>query len=84
MIRYIPVRGSLSASVKEEQTFQTREALTAFILDRATRFFRYVGSDAVPQITFGATAGEDPRIGWKTVQSVFVGRTCVGYCDTII
>ena len=84
MIRYIPVRGSISASVKEEQTFPNQDAMLAFSLDRATRFLRYVGSDAVPQITFGAPAGEDPRIGWKTVQSVFVGRTCVGYCDTII
>ena len=80
MIKYRPVRRTLSASLKEEQIFATMDELMQFVEDRARRFFRFVGCERLPQIIIAEPDGDDLRIGWKNVQAIFVENKCVGYC----
>lgn len=78
MIKYRPVRGSLSASIKEEVTFSTMEDLLHFLQDRAMRLAGYLGTD-LPVITLSEDAGDDPVTGYRNQHSVFSNSICIGY-----
>ena len=80
MIKYRPVRRTLSASLKEEQIFATMDELLQFIAEKSRLLFNFIGRDATPQIIVTDPDGDDPRIGWKKVQSIYVGHVCVGFC----
>ena len=79
MIRYIPVRDSLSASVKEERTFSTKDDLMSFLLEKTALFFQYIGKDVLPKITFGDSS-ECRMIGWKECCSIILDGRTIGFC----
>ena len=79
MIKYRPVRGSLSASIKEEVTFSTMEEMLHFLQDRATRLSGYLGTD-LPVITVSETSGNDQLTGYRNQHVIFSKSICIGYC----
>ena len=82
MIKYIPIRGSISSSVKEELTFQTTEEMLGFLFERFARAYKYVGSRSLDksEITFGNDNGSDNLVGWVNVRNVYIRNICIGYC----
>ena len=83
MIKYRPVRGSLSASIKEECTFSTMEEMFHFLYDKAVRIAMYTGS-ALPDmddIIIGTEASDNNAIGYKSERTIMFKNTyCIGYC----
>ena len=79
MIKYRPVRGSISASIKEEVTFSTMEEMLHFLQDRAMRLAGYLGTE-MPEITVSDAAGNDQLTGYRNQQVVFSNSICIGYC----
>ena len=82
MIKYRPVRRTLSASIKEEQTFSTADDLIRFLFDRWTSVFAYCGSAPLTaeEIVIGETEGKNQQTGWTDERMIFVRDKCVGYC----
>ena len=81
MIKFAPVRSTPSASLKDEQLFDSLPDLILFITDRRRRLARYIGSSAsCGSIVLEDLHLDDPRIGWKSVRKICVGSVCVGYC----
>ena len=85
MIKYRPVRSSISASIKEEETFSTMEDMLHFLHDRWSRIYAFIGS-VVPfqpeEILIGESEGYDQLTGYRNVRRIRVARTghCIGYC----
>ena len=79
MIKYRPVRRSISASIKEEVTFSTMEEMIHFLYERAHRLAGYLGTD-LPVITIREAAGDDPLTGYRNQHVVFSNSVCIGYC----
>lgn len=83
MIRFRPVRMSLSASVKEEQTFSTMEEMFHFLHDNAVRMARYTGTTlpAINDIVISLTACDNPVTGYKNERAVMLRNVrCIGFC----
>lgn len=81
MIRFAPVRSTLSASLKDELVFDSLPDLIRFVADRRRRLARYIGSSAIcGSIVLDDLHLDDPRIGWRNVRRICVGSVCVGYC----
>ena len=83
MIKYRPVRGSLSASIKEERTFSTMEEMFHFLYDMAVRMARYTGADLPDpdDIVIAGDASDNLITGYKNERSVmFQNIRCIGYC----
>ena len=83
MIRYRPVRNSISLSLKEEQVFQTVSDMLQYVFGRCVSYALYVGSRPP---SFGDLAvvpmpGDDPATGYRNECMVTLRRVhCVGYC----
>lgn len=87
MIRFIPDRSSLSASLKEERVFDSLEELRDHLYDSLCRFCSFIGSSECPgldQICISDVQGDDPLTGYKNVRTVTVSLHsvlhCVGLC----
>lgn len=82
MIKYRPQRFSLSASVKDEQLFDTLDQMKLFILNTSGRIALYIGKKPFlpDDILIGDITGDDPVVGWKNVRPVCLKNTCIGYC----
>lgn len=96
MILYRPHRGSLSASIKDEQMFNSIEEMKQFIHDEWCRICNFIGNKepfSIDDIVVSEIIGDDPRIAWKNVRHVCVKRMwnenyiekystpqCIGYC----
>ena len=78
MIKYRPVRRSLSASIKEEETFHTMEEMLHFLRDRAQRIAGSIGSEP-HEITGSASAEPDLLTGCRIQRCVFCDSICIGY-----
>ena len=79
MIKYRPVRRSLSASIKEEETFSTMEDLLHLLRERASHFAEYIGSEP-PEITVRESAADDPLTGYRNERCIYSGSVCIGFC----
>jgi len=82
MIRYIPRRQTLSASVKDEQIFETFDQMKLFILNVTGRIALYVGGKPFlpDDIIIGDISGNDPMIGLKNVRAVHIKSMYIGCC----
>ena len=82
MIKYRPMRQSLSASVKEEQVFETIDKMILSILNTTGRMALYVGQKPyIPDdIVISDPDGDDPMVGWKNVRSISIKKKCIGFC----
>ena len=82
MIKYVPIRFSISASVKDEQTFDTLDQMKLFLLNTAGRIALYIGKNAyIPSdIVICDSFGDDPYTGLKNVRPVLLKSRCIGYC----
>ena len=83
MIKYRPDRCSLSASIKEEQTFSTMEEMFHFLYDMAVRMARYTGADLPDpnDIVIADTASDNLITGYKNERIIMLRNIhCVGYC----
>ncbi len=81
MIKYIPIRFTLSASVKDEQIFDTLDQMKLFLLNTAGRIALYIGKmPYIPDdITICESSGDDPYTGLRNVHPVLLKNNCVGY-----
>lgn len=79
MIKFRPVRRSLSASIKDEETFCSVEEMLHFLRDRAGRIAAYIGSD-LPVITISEADGDDRLTGYRSQRTVFSNSICIGFC----
>lgn len=86
MIKYIPIRNTPSACLKDELTFDSMADLVIFVSDLRSRISRYIGLAPVlpDQILVEDLHLDDPRIGLKHVCRISIVRSdvpqCVGYC----
>ena len=82
MIRYRPLRQTLTASLKDEQIYDTLEAMTQDVFEHWRLIFSYIGADPLrpDQLVISSCSEDDPLIGWKNVRNVFVKNTCIGFC----
>ena len=85
MIKYCPVRSSLSASIKEEETFSTMEDMIHFLHDRFSRIYTFIGAAALfslDEIQIGDARGDDARIGYRNVRQITLRHSgcCIGFC----
>lgn len=92
MILYRPHRNSISASIKDEQSFHTIEEMKRFIHDEWIKICNFLGGKepfSIDDIIIGEVIGDDPRIAWKNVRHVCVKRMlndnytipqCIGFC----
>ena len=83
MIRFRPVRNSISKSLMDEKIFCTLEDMRRHIHERFRIALQYVG-DRKPllpdHIRIGESRGNDSLTGYKNVRSVYVRGVRVGYC----
>ena len=82
MIRYLPMRQTPSASVKDEQIFDTLDQMKLYILDYMGRIARYIGHDPfLPgDIVFQDASEYDIVFGIKHARSVYLKTMCIGFC----
>lgn len=83
MIRFRPSRISLSASVKEEQTFSSPEELIHYLYEYGLRMSRYIGAEppVLSDYTVSALSVDNLQTGYRNERAVmFRSITCVGYC----
>ena len=85
MIRYLPVRSSLSSSLKDEETFSTMEDLLHFLYVRWSRIYAFIGAAAPlrpEEILIEDAHGDDQLVGYRNVRLIRLARsnTCIGYC----
>ena len=79
MIKYSPVRRTLSASIKEEQVFDTVEEMKQYIFDWWGRIL--VRRPLKPEdIIIEESGSNDLRIGYKNRRTVFIRQSAVGFC----
>lgn len=83
MIRYRPCRGSLSASLKDEQTFNTLGEMFQYVLGRCAAFAAYVGSEppALSDLSLVSLSGDNQLTGYHDECMIILRHDhCVGYC----
>ena len=93
MIRYRPHRSSLSASLKEEQIFDSLDEMFSYLLGYCGRLVRFMSAGA-PFMSFAISISEhghpNPMVGYKKEHKVLISRTadkfhgvsfCIGYID---
>lgn len=93
MIRYRPYRVTLSASIKDEQIFDTMEDLLSYVVDYWGRVIRFMGGKnplEPGEIFIGDAGRRNPLTGYKNEHMVFASRMtdtaqrvplCIGYID---
>ena len=79
MIKYSPVRETLSASIKEEQVFDTVEEMKQYIFDWWSRII--VRKPLKPDdIRIEESGWNDFRIGYTNRRTVFIRQSAIGFC----
>lgn len=87
MIKYSPVRETLSASIKEEQIFDSIEDMKQYIFSLWSRIIAYVGIRkplAPDEIVFGESTGFDVFTGYRNTRNVFIRNKAIGFFDEIV
>ena len=82
MIKYRPARGSLSASIKEEETFRTMEDLLHFLHVRMSLACSFIGSPAAlrpDDIRIGDDRADNQLTGYRNERGLFIRSHCIGY-----
>lgn len=86
MIRYMPLRSTPSACLKEERVFESTHDMLTFVYEARRRFCSFVGSEPLrrDQIVLEDLHMDDPRISWKHIRKICVIQNnrpqCIGYC----
>ena len=84
VINFRPVRSTLSSSFKAMQTFDSMDALKAFVAETHTKLQRFIGkADALfhpSDVEILSLDEKDVYGGWKNYSSVVVAGRPVGYC----
>ena len=93
MIRYRPIRNTLTASLKDEELFNTVGEMLSSVHDSWRRVVLFMGSHrpfrAEEMVICGA-GRPNPMTGYKDEHRILVSRmadqefsapVCIGYCD---
>ena len=83
MIKYIPCRSSMSAAVKEEQTFETVDELKQYLYEKHCKLCSFVGSqihETLNDISIDEATCPCKIIGWKELHNIYINHKCIGYC----
>lgn len=83
MIRFRPSRGSLSASLKEEQIFSSLDELLDHMLEKFLVYTNYIGSNPPVLSDFDVVSlsGDNCFTGYHDECMITFRRVyCVGYC----
>ena len=93
MIRYRPHRSTISASLKDEQIFDSVEEMLSYVFDAWSRVVLFLGAEIPPsqdEILIGEDGCHNPLVGYVDEHKVFVPRLtdklhrvplCIGYID---
>lgn len=79
MIKYSPVRGSLSASIKEERIFESAEEMKQYIFDWWSQIFILKPLEP-DEILIEESGWNDDRTGYANRRTVFIRQFAVGFC----
>ena len=82
MIKFSPVRRTMSESLKEEKVFCSVYELENYVLDRYNKAAMFIGHNPVSlsDLVITDPSGDDVSIGYKNVRSVFIGSLKIGFC----
>ena len=86
MIKYRPVRNSLSDSIKEEQTFCSIEDLKQYLFVKWDKILRYAGTEhpiCFDDITVSEVLGDEKQTGYTNIRNVYLNHCkqfCIGIC----
>ena len=80
MIKYRPVRETISKSLKEEETFESMEQLKQYIFDKMHRIMAYIGADELSPEEIIIESQNDPYCLYKDMHSINVRNNCIGFC----
>ena len=84
VVRFRPVRSTVSSSFKAMQTFDSMDALKQFVAETHTKLQRFVGkADALfhpSDVEIRSLPEKDIFGGWKNYASVVVAGRPVGFC----
>lgn len=93
MIRYRPVRYSLTASLKDEELYETVGEMLACVFDSWQRIVLFMGSTRpfrAEEMMICGAGRPNPMTGYKDEHRILVRRMtdrdshkpiCIGYCD---
>lgn len=83
MIKFSPVRRTLSASLKEERLFHSLIDMQQYIFEHWHRLFSFVGIRRpilFDDVNISDIVGNDDITGYRNVRFVHVDGQIVGFC----
>lgn len=93
MIRYRPNYDNLTASIKDEELFRTKEEMLSFLADVVHRAVAFIGAESPSrrdEIIISQECERNYRTGYNNEHKILVLSTtgsvcrrpvCIGYCD---